>query len=174
MKIILKYGLLAGMIVGVYIMVEYAIGLHGKYLEYGQYTGYVRYVLLAAGVFIGVRDTRDGERNGSISFWPAVWVGIRISFVAAAVITISELIYIQFVNPGFTEDYIAFMIAKLKAANATVEEINNLLAQAKAWSSTAWQIVFYMGETMALGAIFSIIAGAILKKKPSGELSHAH
>jgi len=171
MKIILKYGLLVGVIVGVYIMVEYAIGLHGKYLEYGQYTGYVRYVLLAAGVFIGVRD---GERAGSIGFWPAVWIGIRISFVAAAVITISELIYIQFVNPGFTDDYIAFTIAKLKAANATVEEINNLLAQAEAWRSTLWQIIFYMVETMALGIIFSIIAGVILKKKPSGELSHAH
>lgn len=174
MKIILKYGLLVGVIVGIYSMIEYAIGLHGKYLEYGQYTGYVRYVLLAAGVFIGVRDTRDGERNGSISFWPAVWVGIRISFVAAAIITISELIYIQFVNPGFTDDYIAFAVAKLKAANATVEEINNILAQSEAWRSTLWQIIFYMGETMALGIIFSIIAGAILKKKPSGGLSHAN
>ncbi len=174
MNLILKYGLLVGVIVGIYMMIEYAIGLHGEYLEYGQYTGYVRYVLLAAGVFIGVRDTRDGERQGNISFWPAVWVGIRISFVAAVVIAISELIYIQFVNPGFTDDYIAFMIAKLKAANVTVEEINNLLAQAEAWRSTAWQIVFYLGETMALGFIFSIIAGAMLKKKPSRELIHEH
>jgi len=165
MKIIIKYGLLVGIIVGIYIMIEYAMGLHGKYLEYGQYTGYVRYVLLAAGVFIGVRDTRDGELAGGIGFWPAVWVGIRVSFIAAIVITISELIYIQFVNPGFTEDYIAFMIAKLKAANATVEEINNLLAQAETWRSTLRQIGFYMGQTMALGIIFSIIAGAILKKK---------
>jgi hypothetical protein len=165
MKIILKYGLLVGVIVGVYMMVEYAIGLHGKYLQYGQYTGYVRYVLLAAGVFIGIRETRGGERTGSIGFWPAVWVGIRISFVAAAVITISELIYIQFVNPGFTDDYVAFTVAKLKTANATVEEINNLLAQAEAWRSTLWQIIFYMGETMLMGAICSLIAAAILKKQ---------
>jgi hypothetical protein len=168
-KIILKYGLLVGVIVGVYMMIEYAIGLHGKYLEYGQYTGYVRYVLLAAGVFIGIRDTRDGERNGSIGFLPAVWVGIRVSFIAAIVITVSELIYIQFVNPGFTEDYIAFTVAKLKAANATVEEINNLLAQSKMWGTTVWQIIFYMGETMLMGAICSLIAGAILKKKITGE-----
>jgi len=75
------------------------------------------------------------------------------------------LIYIQFVNPGFTEDYVNFHLAKLKAANATVEEIDNLLAQAKMWSSTVWQIVFYMGETLLMGALCSLIAASILKKQ---------
>ena len=77
----------------------------------------------------------------------------------------SELIYIQFVNPGFTQDYVDFTIDHLKATNASPGKISQVMEQAKMWGSTGWQIVFYLGETMALGIICSLIAAAILRTK---------
>ncbi len=41
-----------------YIMLELLLGLHGKYLSIGQYTGYLRYLLLAAGIYVGTNDLR--------------------------------------------------------------------------------------------------------------------
>lgn len=163
MKVILKYGLWVGGIVVVYAMLEFAVGLHGKYLSIGQYSGYLRYVVLAAGIFVGVKESRD--LAGRISYVRALGIGICISLVAAAIITVFEILYVEFINPGFTQDYIDFNLGQLEAANASPEKISELLEQAKTWSATKWQLLFYMGQTMGLGLIFSLIAAAILKSK---------
>jgi len=71
MKIILKYGLLAGVAIFIYILLELALGLHGKYLHIGQYTGYFRYLFLAAGIYAGINDLRHEPMGTVATYWSA-------------------------------------------------------------------------------------------------------
>ncbi|GEM_PF-3780358 len=106
MKIILKYGLLAGAAIFVYIILELALGLHGKYLHIGQYTGYFRYFFLAAGIYVGINDLRHEPIGMVITYWSAVGKGLGISAVTAICVCIFEWLYIDFINPKFMQDFI--------------------------------------------------------------------
>ncbi|MGH7451871.1 MAG: DUF4199 domain-containing protein [bacterium] len=162
MKIILKYGLLVGAVVFIYIMLELVLGLHGKYLNVGQYTGYLRYLLLAAGIYVGTNDLRYEPPGTGITFWTAFGKGLGISAVAGIIICISEWLYIDFINPKFVQDFTEFTINKLKAANASAEHIAAVMEQAHIWKPLEMQMLLYFAETIVLGFIFSLIASTIL------------
>jgi hypothetical protein len=162
MKLIFKYGLLAGAAIFIYIMLELALGLHGKYLHIGQYTGYFRYFFLAAGIYVGINDLRREPIGTVITFWSAVGKGLGISVVTAICVCISEWLYIDFINPQFFQDFTEFTINKLKAANAPAEQISELLKQAQVWKPRQMQLLVYFAETMILGFIFSLVVSAIV------------
>ncbi len=162
MKIILKYGFLVGVLVFIYILLELVLGLHGKYLNVGQYTGYLRYLLLAAGIYIGTNDLRYEPPGTDITFWTAFGKGLGISAVAGVIICISEWLYIDFINPQFVQDFSEFMINKLKAANASAEHIAEVMKQTHIRKPLGMQMLLYFAETMILGFIFSLINSTIL------------
>jgi len=162
MKSILKYGLLVGAVVFIYIMLELGLGLHGKYLSIGQYTGYLRYLLLAAGIYVGTNDLRYEPPGTGITFWTAFGKGLGISAVAGIIICISEWLYIDFINPQFVQDFSEFTINKLKAANASAEHIAEVMKQAHIWKPLEMQMLLYFAETMIWGFIFSLINSTIL------------
>lgn len=165
MKIILKYGLIVGVVIFIYIMLELALGLHGKYLSIGQYTGYLRYLLLAAGIYVGTNDLRYEPPGTGITFWTAFGKGLGISAVAGIIICISEWLYIDFINPQFVQDFTEFTINKLKAANASAERIAEVMKQAQIWKPLEMQMLLYFAETMVLGFVFSIIVAVLLITK---------
>ncbi|MGH7599589.1 MAG: DUF4199 domain-containing protein [bacterium] len=165
MKIILKYGLIVGVVIFIYIMLELALGLHGKYLSIGQYTGYLRYLLLAAGIYVGTNDLRYEPPGTGITFWTAFGKGLGISAVAGIIICISEWLYIDFINPQFVQDFTEFTINKLKAANASAERIAEVMKQAQIWKPLEMQMLLYLAETMVLGFVFSIIVAVLLITK---------
>ncbi|MCI0691239.1 DUF4199 domain-containing protein [candidate division KSB1 bacterium] len=162
MKIILKYGIIVGVVVFVYIILELVLGLHDKYLSVGQYTGYLRYLLLAAGIYVGTNDLRYEQPEIDITFWQALGKGLGISAVAGVIICISEWLYIDFINPKFVQDFTEFTINKLKAANASAEHIAAVMEQAQIWKPLEMQLLLYFAETMILGSIFSLIVSIVL------------
>lgn len=162
MKMILKHGLLAGAAIFIYILLELVLGLHGKYLHIGQYTGYFRYLFLAAGIYVGINDLRYEPVGTVLTYWSGVSKGLGISAITAVCVCLAEWLYVDFINPQFMQDYIAFSIAQLKAANASAERISKLLEQIETWKPLQMQMLLYFTETMVLGFIFSLIVSAVM------------
>lgn len=176
-KSIFKYGLLAGAAIFVYILLELVLGLHGKHLHIGQYTGYFRYFFLAAGIYVGLNDLRYEPIGTVVTYWSAVGKGLGISAVTAVCVCLSEWLYIDFINPQFVQDYIDFSVAQLQAANAPVKKISELLEQAQVWKPLQMQMLVYFAETMLLGFIFSLLVSALVivkKRRVPKPISIAH
>ena len=163
---LLQYGLASGMAMGLYATLEFAVGLHGRYLSIGQYAGYLRYVILFLGVFLGVKNVRDQQLGGAISYGKILQTGLVISLVAGVIVTIYEIVYLEYINPGFMDDYVQFVIAGMRESGATEAAIGALREQAKSWGTFQAQVVFYLGETFVLGLLFSLVLGGIMKKQP--------
>ena len=89
-KFSFKYGLLAGAAIFVYILLELVLGLHGKHLHIGQYTGYFRYFFLAAGIYVGLNDLRYEPLGTVVTYWSAAGKGLGISAVTAICMCLSE------------------------------------------------------------------------------------
>ncbi|MBI3112804.1 MAG: DUF4199 domain-containing protein [Ignavibacteriales bacterium] len=169
LRSLLLYGLASGAAMALYATVEFAVGLHGRYLSVGQYVGYLRYVILFLGLFLGVKNVRDQQKGGAIGYGKVLQIGFVISLVAGVIITIYEILYNEYINPGFMEDYIQFTIAGMRESGATEAAMEALREQAKAWSTPGAQIAFYLGETLMLGVLFSLILGGIMKWQPRAQ-----
>jgi len=165
MSHIVKYGALAGIAVAIYATVEFAIGLHGPYLSIGQYVGYLRYVLVSVGIYLAVKQARDVSEGAPLTFWRAVGIGTGVAAIAGVVTSIYEWAYIQFINPGFMQDYTNFMTDQMREQGASTEQISQMTVQFEAFGTPVAQFIFYTGETLIVGFIFSLIAGALLKTK---------
>lgn len=161
----IMYGILTAIGIAIYSTLEFAVGLHGKYLSIGQYVGYLRYVVLFIGLFLGIQKVRDAVPGGEITFLQGLWAGIIISVVAGLIVTCFERFYLEFINPGFFDTWIQFTVDEMKKKGASVAAMNEAFQQAQVWRSPWIQWSIYIIETSVIGFVFSLILVPLLRKK---------
>ncbi|HTM95295.1 MAG TPA: DUF4199 domain-containing protein, partial [Croceibacterium sp.] len=82
LRTILKYGAIAGVVVGGFMFATF-LGFGGEPpSQYAMLIGYATMLIALSAVFVGIKRHRDVDRGGVIGFWPALGVGLGISFVA--------------------------------------------------------------------------------------------
>src|SRR4051812_6020500 len=90
-KNVLVFGLISGLIVVTlcltFIAFCYKAGHDGN-----MYIGYASQILALSLVFVGVKNYRDKENGGIISFGQALKLGVLISLVASTIYVIGWLI----------------------------------------------------------------------------------
>ena len=81
---ILKYGLIAGGVVGS-ILFGTTVAFAGKHppLAIGMVIGFSSMLLALSAVFVGIKNYRDHQLGGVIRFWPAFGMGLAISLLPA-------------------------------------------------------------------------------------------
>ncbi|HEY4612150.1 MAG TPA: DUF4199 domain-containing protein, partial [Bacteroidota bacterium] len=94
-----------------------------------------------------------------------VGIGTGVAGIAGVVTSIYEWAYIEFINPGFMQDYTNFAIDEMKAQGKSAEQISQWMTQMEVFNSPVFQFIFYTGQTIVIGFVFSLIAGALLRTK---------
>src|SRR5262249_28044065 len=98
-KVILTFGLLAGAIVSVFMIIGIALWEKaGKVFE-NALVGYATMVIALAMVFFGIKSYRDNYQSGAIRFWKGFQVGILITLIASLMYAITWETYNQ-VSPA--------------------------------------------------------------------------
>ncbi|HEU5397909.1 MAG TPA: DUF4199 domain-containing protein, partial [Gammaproteobacteria bacterium] len=80
LRLIVRYGLIGGLIVGVPL---YAMTLTPNTYPGGAWGYAVGYLTMLVGlstIFIAIKKHRDTDLGGVIRFWPALGLGLGISF----------------------------------------------------------------------------------------------
>src|SRR5882672_103505 len=82
LRIILIYGVIGGLIVGVPMLLEMVVWSGEPMRQGGMILGYTTMIIALSTVFLGVKQHRDKALGGVIKFLPALLVGLGISVVA--------------------------------------------------------------------------------------------
>ena len=81
---ILIFGVIAGLIVGLSsFTITVVFAGEPPPLEYGMVIGYTTMLVALSFVFVGIKRHRDLDLGGAIRFWPALGMGLAISFIAS-------------------------------------------------------------------------------------------
>src|SRR5579862_4186451 len=119
-KIILVYGLIAGVIVGAMLMITMPLYENETlHFENGEWLGYTTMVIALSLVFFGVKSYRDNHLKGSISFWSGIKVGLLITLVASLIYALSWEITYNTMKSDFMKQYNEHAIEKMKKEGAT-------------------------------------------------------
>ncbi len=170
-KIVLIYGLVAGLIMGGMFFISMPMMMNGN-MKNGQLIGYATMVIALSTIFIGTKTYRDRYLGGMIKFGRAFLVGLYISLIASFLYATGWEIFLasQKMNgTDFMDFYVECQVDQLEKSGASPEKIAQVKAQADAgygwYNSLPLRFLFTMlAESFPVGLIVSLISAAILKR----------
>lgn len=170
-NLVVKYGLISGLIVSTTLILSAVIGIEEVMMgDYGMVIGFGSMIIAFAFIFVGIKKFRDHQNGGSVSFGKAFKIGLLISFIASTFYVLTWLVEFYTLYPDFMEKYINASLEQAKAAGksaAEIQQMNTAFDSSRQWYSNPFGIagVTYM-EIFPLGIIVSLIAALVLKRKP--------
>lgn len=138
---------------------------------WGMVAGFASMILAFSLIFVAVKNYRDKENGGVITFGKAMQIGLLITLVTSTVYVVVWLIDYAYFNPDFLEKYHAATIKSLEKSGATASEIKAKTAEMKEFATMYDSNIFYRAaitytEILPVGIIISVISALILKRKP--------
>ena len=166
-RTILKYGVISGLIVG---GLEFAtvVAFSGMPpLEYGMVVGYTTMLIALSAVFVGIKRHRDLDRGGVIGFWPALGVGLGISFIAGIFYVAAWEAVQSMMHMDFASSYANAIIASQKAKGASAEALAKLSADMETfkvqYANPLYRLPMTFVEIFPIGVLVSLVSAGLLR-----------
>ena len=164
---VLKYGLTAGAILSVSMLVITQTG--GEDFDRWTIFTYTSMVVAFLMVFFGVRAYRDQVAGGSIGFVRALLVGLAITAVGSACYVATwQVVYFK-LSTGFVEKYTAYTVGKARAAGATEAELEakrqEMLAFKEMYDNPLFNSAVSFLEPLPVGLLMSLISASALRRR---------
>ncbi|MEK7729814.1 MAG: DUF4199 domain-containing protein [candidate division KSB1 bacterium] len=171
-KVVLTYGLQAGAIVSVVMLLGMALWVDAMFSsEYGELIGYTSMIVALSLVFFGVKSYRDNYLSGVITFGKGLHVGILITLIAAVMYAGAWEIalHTQPKLDNFMENYSAKYLDKMRERGASETEIQKQAETMAVWTERYKNPLLRFGmtlmEILPVGIIITLISAAILRRK---------
>ncbi|MBI5916334.1 MAG: DUF4199 domain-containing protein [Bacteroidetes bacterium] len=176
-KLVLKFGLIAGAIVSVFLLVGMLMmtGADGKVnFQYGETFGYVSMIVALSMIFFGIRSYRDNHLSGSITFGKALKVGLLITLVASLIYVATWMVYYHSSSNAaeFGEQYLAHSIETMRKSGMAEADIAKKTAESEDFmkiynSNPLVMFGVTLMEIFPVGLVISLLSSFILKRNPA-------
>lgn len=169
-KIVLIYGIIAGVIVGAMLMITMPLYESGTLkFENGEWLGYTTMVIALSMVFFGVKSYRDNQLGGSITFGSALTVGFLITLVAALIYALSWETTRLNMKGDFMTLYGEKQIEKMKNEGSTEAAIEVAKKKMKDFTDMYKNPLIRFGitlmEILPVGILISLVSASLLRRK---------
>ena len=165
---ILKYGLIAGVVVGGLMFVNFTIVGGEHNFEYGMVIGYATMLVALTAVFMGIKRHRDRELGGVIRFWPAFGMGVAMSVIAGVLYSLSWEASQAVTGGDFMASYSSFVLEQARAEGKSAADIAALakqMAEFKVQYANPWfRLPMTFSEVFPVGVLVSLVSAALLRK----------
>jgi hypothetical protein len=167
LRTILKYGVIAGLVVGG-LEVGTVVAFSGEPpLKYGMLIGYTTMLIALSAVFVGIKRHRDADRGGVIGFWPALGVGVGISFIAGIFYVAAWEAVQAMTHMDFAGSYARAIIDSEKAKGASAATLAKLSADMEAfkvqYANPLFRLPMTFVEIFPVGVLVSLVSAGLLR-----------
>ena len=165
-RIILKFGLAAGLIVAIPMCLLVANAEPGSAAT-SHFVGYLIMLLALSLIFFAVKRIRDQELGGVIRFVPALLVGLGISAVAGVIYVVAWEITLALTDFAFIDAYANAAIEAARAKGGSPGEIEAVVGQMaefrEQYSNPLFRMPVTFIEIFPVGVLVSLISAALLR-----------
>jgi len=166
LRMIVLYGVIAGLIVGIPLFtITLTLGDLGS--PWGYVVGYLIMLIALSTIFIAIKKHRDADLGGVIKFWPALGIGLAISFVAGIFYVIAWEAVLDLGHLDFANTYAQSMIAAAKAKGLTGDALAKAVAEAEQFRTSYANPLYRLPETFAeifpVGVLVSLVSAGLLR-----------
>ena len=160
----IKYGIITGIGICLWILAEYFLGLHTNKMEIGEITIYFAIIIPLITICLGIKEKRDKANKGNISIYNGIKTGLMISLISTVILAIFLIIYFNYINPEYTEMGVAYHKTKMIRRGKSSVEIELETEKIRAMLGYVNQFLFGTLGIIGSGFIISVVAALVLKK----------
>ena len=165
-KTILVYGSISGVVVIVAIIVGLIIG-QGEGAWSSQWLGYLIMFVALSAIFFGIKQYRDTELGGVITFGKAFLLGLGIAGVAAVAYVVCWEIYLALTDYSFIDDYTQGVIDAEKEAGISEENLQLLVEKMndlkETYANPLFRVPITFSEIFPVGLLIALISATLLR-----------
>lgn len=163
---ILKYGLIAGIVVGT-ALVGVTLSYDGQPPpDWGMAAGFASMLIALSAVFVGIRHHRS-DSGGVIRFWPAFGLGLAITLVASVVYVASWELALLLIDADVAKVFADNMVATAEAKGLTGDALAAAVRQAREFEAMYRNPLLRMPMTFVeifpVGLLVSLVSAAVLR-----------
>lgn len=164
-KIVLIYGLSASLFIsGISLVFLWSAKEHTS-----EWLGYLIMIVGLSLTFIAIKQYRDKNLGGIITFSKAFQVGILVTLIACAFYVASWEVYYQNSGENFIQDYQSSYVENLRSQGTPEHEINDAINEmtsfAKQYENFFFRIFITLIEILPVGFIVTLISAFLLKNQ---------
>jgi hypothetical protein len=166
-KKVFLFGAIAGVIAIIWmirLMFESKIDF-----ENGELIGYATMLLAFSTIFVAVKNYRDKQNEGVISFGKAFRMGLGITLVASTIYVVTWLIYYYASGTDFLQQYGAYYTEQMRSSGASEAAVQAQMKEMETivqmYQNPLFNALFTYMEILPVGVLVSLIAALVLKRK---------
>ena len=164
---ILKYGLVAGAIVGVSLL-GVSLAYDGQPPpDWGMAAGFASMLIALSAVFVAIKRQRDVAGGGVIRFWPAFGLGLGISLVASLVYVATWELSLVLIEGDVAQVFAQQMVARAEARGLTGDALAAAVRKASAFEAMyrkpLYRLPMTFSEIFPVGVLVSLVSAAVLR-----------
>ncbi len=159
-----KYGLLSGLGVSGWMLMEYSLGFHTTRLTAGQYSGYFSHLIPLGMLFLLLRARQQAPLDRELPLVPSVAAGLAASLVAALVVCGFLLLYNQLLNPGWIDTALEWKVAQWRAQGASESAIREQILAFRHLNSPWGLLAGIPVKMTAMGGLFTLGLALALRR----------
>ena len=163
MRTEVKYGVITGIAVCSWVVVEYLLGFHTNRLEIGKYSDHFSMIIPFVTLFLAIREKRIETEEESLSVWQGIRTGVLVSFLSAVITAVFMLLYNNLINPGWQRAAMEMQKRQLMQGGMSLDAINTYMKDYEIFMSGPIQFTMIIVGTVAIGFVLSLILCLILK-----------
>lgn len=107
MKNAIKYGLIIGILSGIWILILHLAGVYGEGAEVGNlsWMEYTSVLIPFIGLYFGIKNFRDNINGGRMEFFEGLFEGFKIMIVGGVIAAFCAVLYVQLSPSVLNTDY---------------------------------------------------------------------
>jgi hypothetical protein len=162
----IKWGLISGTGVCLWILLEYWLGLHTTRPELGAYTGFLSNLIPLTALYLLLRHKRAQIYDGRLGLGSGIFSGMFASFVAGMLVYSFLTTYTHFINPTWIDQALEVKVAAWRAEQLPEAAIQQkITVYRNAYTPTGLILSIIVGMTL-MGGLFSLGLTFLVRSLP--------
>lgn len=162
MKTEIKWGLIFSMVSLLWIVGEYLVGLHDRYIDKQQILTNLFFFPAVLMMYLAIREKRQ-MLGGQITFMAALTCGFAVSVVVAILAPLIQYVFHTWINPHFFEKLIEYSTGKAGGSGTGIMTVE---LASRHFSLGNYMLMSSMGAITA-GVSTSLVLGYLMRSRNS-------
>ena len=171
---ILVFGAISGVIVSTFMAVSMAVmSCSSSNADGGRGSMIVGFSAMAVAfsfIFVGIKNFRDKQNGGIITFGRGFFLGLMISLIASTLYVITWAVEFHFFMPDFMDKYSAMQVKQVQASGISGAALDTALKSIANESYNYKHNPFFFAmytymEILPVGILITLISALILRRK---------
>ena|SRR5688572_12214436 len=167
---VLIFGLVLGTMLATHAVYMMTLVYRNPEFKSNDVVGYAAMIVVFSLTYFGIRNYRNKELNGVISFGKAFKTGALIALLGSTLYVVIGLSYYYLFVPDFLDKYTLHVLSQATRNGATATELAAKTEEMKQfkemYKNPVFAVLISYAEVLPIGLVVALFSSLILTKKP--------